>query len=336
MTVRAGSATLLDSIELVLHPGELCAIVGPSGAGKSTLFKVVLGVKRPAMGTVTLGEGSVGDAGPIGYVPQDDALHRSLTPRQTLDFACRLRLPEQDAAARAARIDEVVAIVGLGERLDVRIRRLSGGQRKRVSLALELLTAPGVLILDEPTSGLDPGLEARMMALFQKLAREGRVVLASTHAMASLHQCDVLVVLVAGKVAYAGPAEAAPAWFGALDLHGMFDRIAARAPLVWSRLWTQSRESRAFLTRSPPALALPAPAPTATSTPAPRGGAARAAAPTAGAARTAGPGGIRTPTPGTVSPRSAPDAAGPAAPRKPTAQEQLAAIKAAMGRGETP
>ncbi len=272
VTVRAGSLTLLDSVDLVLHPGELVAVVGPSGAGKSTLFKVVLGVRAPAGGAATLGGRPVTDAGPVGYVPQDDALHQTLTVGRALGFAARLRLPDATDAHRAARVREVVQTVGLGERLDVRIRRLSGGQRKRVSVALELLTAPPVLVLDEPTSGLDPGLEAHMMGLFRDLARGGRVVVVSTHAMASLSTCDVVVVLVAGRVAFAGHPADAPAWFEAPDLNGMFDRIAARAPVVWGRKWQQSPQSRAFLTRSPGA------APRAAPTPAPAGPAKPSAA----------------------------------------------------------
>jgi ABC-type multidrug transport system ATPase subunit len=294
LTVQAGSTTLLEHLDLRFFPGELVAIIGPSGAGKSTLFTVVLGVRKPSRGEVRLGDGPVSAAGPIGYVPQDDALHRVLTVRQALGFSARLRLPDATDAQREARIAEVVKTVGLDARLDLRIRKLSGGQRKRVSVALELLTAPGVLVLDEPTSGLDPGLEAHMMGLFRGLAEGGRVVLVSTHAMASLDRCHVVVVLVAGRVAYAGPPAEAPAWFESPDLNGMFDRIAKRAPLVWAKQWQQSPASGAFRRRTGPAL----PGPTAP---------AAAAAP------------------------------GPASrPARPSAAEELARLKAEMGKGPPP
>ena len=103
VTVRAGEHTLLDELRLVVHPGELCALLGPSGAGKSTLMKAILGVRKPSAGRVRLGEQAMDGAGPIGYVPQDDALHRVLSVDKALDYAAQLRLPELSAAARQAR-----------------------------------------------------------------------------------------------------------------------------------------------------------------------------------------------------------------------------------------
>jgi len=293
LTVRAGGHTLLDDLRLVVHPGELCALLGPSGAGKSTLMKAILGVRSPSSGTVRLGERGVSDAGPIGYVPQDDALHRVLTVDKALDYAAQLRLPGLDADARYARITEVLGRVDLLQRRTVRVGRLSGGQRKRVSVAMELLTAPPVLVLDEPTSGLDPGMEARTMDLFADLAREGRVVVVSTHAMASIDRCHVVVVLVAGKLAYAGPPDGCPEWFGAADMNGIFPAIAKRAPLVWAKSWLQAPGSRTALTR---------PAPT--------------------------PGTPATPVV-SEAPRSVPE---PPEPARQSAQEQLAALKAQLGK----
>lgn len=233
--VRAGGRQILQELDLVLRPGELTGLIGPSGAGKSTLIRVLLGLQQPSEGAVAHGV-----SGPLGYVPQDDVVHRALTVRQALGFAAELRLPGLDAARRAARLEEVARQVGLAERLDVRVRRLSGGQRKRVSVALELLLAPALLVLDEPTSGLDPGLEAQLMGLFAELAAGGRAVLVATHAMRSLDRCQQLVVLVAGRLAYAGPPEAATDYFGAPDLPGVFEVLAARAPVVWARQWQQS------------------------------------------------------------------------------------------------
>ncbi len=252
VSVVTGGRTLLDGVDLVLHPGELCALLGPSGAGKSTLMKAILGLRKPSSGVVQFGTAAVGADAPVGYVPQDDALHGVLTVRAALSYAARLRLWDVPLAEREARLDDVVARVGLHDRLDVRIDRLSGGQRKRVSVAMELLTAPPILVLDEPTSGLDPGMEARTMGLFRDLAHEGRVVLVSTHAMASMDQCDVVVVLVGGRTAYAGPPGACAGWFGALDLNGVFPAIARRAPPVWARTWEASPERAAFLGRAAP------------------------------------------------------------------------------------
>lgn len=248
--VRAGGRQILQELDLVLRPGELTGLIGPSGAGKSTLIRVLLGLQQPSEGTV-----SHGVSGPLGYVPQDDVVHRALTVRQALGFAAELRLSGLAEEARTARIEEVAGQVGLGERLDVRVRKLSGGQRKRVSVALELLLAPPLLVLDEPTSGLDPGLEAQLMGLFADLAAGGRAVLVATHAMRSLRRCQQLVILVAGRLAYAGPPEAAVAYFEAPDLPGIFEVIAARAPVVWARQWQQSALRRRALAPSPSASA---------------------------------------------------------------------------------
>ncbi len=255
--VRAGSFQILHGVGLSLFPGELCGLIGPSGAGKSTLIKVLLGLRKPAGGKASLGGGPVQDAGPIGYVPQDDALHRTLTVAQTLDFASALRLPGSSDDERQARIDQVCRQVGLSERLTVRVGRLSGGQRKRVAVALELLTRPPVLILDEPTSGLDPGLEARTMGLFQEVARTGRIVLVATHAMQSLDRCDALLVLVAGRVAYFGPPAEAAGYFRTDRYAGIFDQLPKRKPGAWARAWGESELRSRFAGRGPPALPAP-------------------------------------------------------------------------------
>lgn len=231
----------------------------------------LLGLRRPSSGDVTLGGQPVGSGGPVGYVPQHDVLHGNLTVRQALGYAARLRLWDAPPAARQARVDQVCAQVQLGDRLDVRIARLSGGQKKRVSVAMELLTGPPLLVLDEPTSGLDPRLEGQSMRLFAELAAADRVVLVSTHAMASLDACTVLLVLVAGRVAWFGPPKAALEWFEVLDYSGIFDKLARRAPPVWARSFASSEAARAMARRTgpltapaaAPAVAAPAPAPSA-------------------------------------------------------------------------
>jgi ABC-type multidrug transport system ATPase subunit len=237
VSVRRGGTTILDGVHLQVPRGGLCGLIGPSGAGKSTLIKVMLGLLAPAKGTVTLDGAPLSEAGPVGYVPQSDALHATLTVDATLRYAAELRLHDQPAAARAARVDAVIAQVGLAERRRVRVQALSGGQRKRVSVALELLAEPDVLILDEPTSGLDPGLEARTMDLLAAVAAQGRVVLVATHAMQSLDRCSTLVVLVGGRIAYAGPPGGAPQWFGVSHLAAIFDALPSHPPAAWAARW---------------------------------------------------------------------------------------------------
>jgi len=238
--VHAGGVHILKQVSFDLRPGELCALLGPSGSGKSTLIKVLLGLREPKTGSARFDGKAVKDAGPIGYVPQDDALHRTLTVEQALWYAALLRLQSLEALARQKRIESVCKQVGLSARLDVKIGRLSGGQRKRVSVAMELLTEPPVLILDEPTSGLDPGLEAKMMGLFRALADRGHTLLVSTHAMQSLEQCHLCLVLVEGYVAYFGPPASLVAYFGVERYEEVFTRLNAHRPDAWGRRYSAS------------------------------------------------------------------------------------------------
>ncbi len=255
--VSAGAIAILQGIEFHLRPGELCALIGPSGAGKSTLIKALLGLRNPDQGHIRLGGRPVQTSGPVGYVPQEDTLHQSLTIREALTYAARLRLPRLDERRRGRRIVSICGKLDLGERLDVRIKRLSGGQKKRVSVALELLTEPPVLILDEPTSGLDPGLEARMMELFTKVAATGRIVLVATHAMQSLTKCDGLLVIVAGRVAYFGHPGDAQDYFQVKTFAGIFDRLKTRTPAAWQQAYDSSELRAAFRNRRQPAVKSP-------------------------------------------------------------------------------
>ncbi len=250
---------LLEAVEFRLHPGELCALIGPSGAGKSTLMKVILGIRTPDRGTVSLAGQPVQSVGPLGYVPQDDALHTGLSPRTALRFAAALRLPNLGKSAREAKVEEVIRRVELAERADLRISRLSGGQRKRVSLAMELLSAPPLLLLDEPTSGLDPGLEAKMMDLFREVAATGPPILVSTHSLSSLERCHLVLVMAQGRILFLGPPSEVFDWFEAKVPESLFPNIARHAPLVWARKWSTSPAATRALQR-PPAAPPPEPA----------------------------------------------------------------------------
>jgi energy-coupling factor transporter ATP-binding protein EcfA2 len=140
-------------------------------------------------------------------VPQADILHTRLTVRQALNYGAKLRLPNDTTKEeRRKRVEDVMEQLELTERADLRIDRLSGGQRKRASIGLELLTSPQLLVLDEPTSGLDPGLDAHVMETLRKLADNGQTVVLVTHSVDNLDFCDNVILLASGgKVAYAGP-----------------------------------------------------------------------------------------------------------------------------------
>ncbi len=254
LQVRAGSAQLLAGIDLTLHPGELCALIGPSGAGKSTLIKALLGLRAPQVGDVQLNGKPLSAAGPVGYVPQKDELHASLTVDRALHYAALLRLPELDDAQRKARIELLLKEVGLLDRRELRIDRLSGGQQKRVSVAIELLASPSLIILDEPTSGLDPGLEAQLMSLFQGVARQGRIVLVATHAMESIDRCDALLILVQGNVAYFGRPKDALAYFQTTHLAAVFPVLTQKKGADWAKAFAAHPLAAPFRSRAAPAL----------------------------------------------------------------------------------
>ena len=207
-----GEKPLLQDVSFNLGPRTLTAIVGPSGAGKSTLLGVLTGRTKPSSGQIAIGGIDLHTqfqslSRQIGSVPQADILHTRLTVRQALMYGAKLRLPNDTTKAeRENRVNEVMEQLELTERADLRIDRLSGGQRKRASIGLELLTSPQLLVLDEPTSGLDPGLDAHVMETLRKLADGGQTVVLVTHSVDNLDFCDNVILLGSGgKVAYSGP-----------------------------------------------------------------------------------------------------------------------------------
>ncbi|MEU3601774.1 FHA domain-containing protein [Streptomyces sp. NPDC006798] len=221
VAVEKGQRVLVDGLSFPVAEKCLLAVVGPSGAGKSTLLNALTGL-RPADGGTVLYDGRdlYRDYAElrqrIGLVPQDDILHTQLTVRAALGYAAELRFPQDTAKEeRRARVAEVIGELGLGERADQPVHRLSGGQRKRVSVALELLTKPSLLFLDEPTSGLDPGMDRSVMQMLRALADDGRTVIVVTHSVLSLDVCDRLLVLApGGRIAYYGPPDEALGYFG--------------------------------------------------------------------------------------------------------------------------
>lgn len=225
--------TLLDDISLGASPGTLTAVIGPSGAGKSTFARLVAGYTHPSNGTVAF-EGHNVHAeyaslrSRIGMVPQDDVVHGQLTVEQALGYAAELRLPPDTTKAdREQVVARVLEELEMTQHLHTRVDKLSGGQRKRASVALELLTGPSLLILDEPTSGLDPALDRQVMTMLRQLADAGRVVLVVTHSLTYLDVCDqVLLLAPGGKTAFCGPpAQIGPA-MGTTNWADIFSSVA--------------------------------------------------------------------------------------------------------------
>jgi ABC transport system ATP-binding/permease protein len=232
---------LLADVSFALPERCFMAVVGPSGAGKSTLLAAVTGFRPADSGTVQydgrdLYENYAELRHRIGFVPQDDILHAPLTVRRALNYAAQLRFPQDvSAEERNRRIEEVLDELGLAAHADQRIDILSGGQRKRTSVALELLTKPSLLFLDEPTSGLDPGYEKSVMQTLRGLANDGRSVVVVTHNTAQLNLCDRLLILApGGRLAYFGPPQQALTYFGCSDFADLFNLLEHDTTTNWT------------------------------------------------------------------------------------------------------
>jgi ABC-type multidrug transport system ATPase subunit/pSer/pThr/pTyr-binding forkhead associated (FHA) protein len=284
-----GGRMILQDVSLSVQGGEFVAVVGGSGAGKSTLLKAMNGFNPATHGWMFI------DGQPLyanldayrtlmGYVPQEDIIHDVLPVRLALSYAARLRLPDATNAEIEQRIARVLDVVEMTEHADKQVKVLSGGQRKRVSIAVELLAEPDLLFLDEPTSGLDPGLEKKMMFDLNRVADQGRTVVLITHATANIEQCDHVAFLSEGRLAYYGPPREAISFFQARDFAGIYlklgqdiepargqapppeleasyravkarmdaegaERGAMVAGLLWAERYKQSRQHREYVVR---------------------------------------------------------------------------------------
>jgi ABC transport system ATP-binding/permease protein len=224
---------LLSDVSFTARHGSLTAIIGPSGAGKSTLAKLVGGAITPTTGHVSFDGCDVHAEYAslrhrIGLVPQDDVVHHQLTVEAALRYAAELRLPDATKDERSAAVRRVLDELDLTGHAHTRVDKLSGGQRKRASVAMELLTGGYLLILDEPTTGLDPALDRQVMTMLRRLADAGRIVLVVTHSLTHLDTCDQVVFLTpGGKIAYCGPPSDIGSVMGTTDWADLFTRVGA-------------------------------------------------------------------------------------------------------------
>ena len=269
VAVEAAGKRLLEGVSLVVQPGEMVAIMGPSGAGKSTLLSVLNGQTIPSAGRLIVGGLDLHDhydlfRGRIGYVPQDDILHADLTVHQALWYAARLRLPRDTTDAEIeTRIAAVIHELGLDGTEHTRVgdqrkRGVSGGQRKRVNLAMELLTDPPILVLDEPTSGLSSVDALSVIELLRKLADAGKTILVTIHqpSLEAFEKFDAVAVIArdestnqTGRLAWFGRAYPDAITFfeprssGAAvptSVDGLLRGLAARPVAEWVRSWEHS------------------------------------------------------------------------------------------------
>ncbi len=252
VTVDGGKQILKD-VSFGVPEKSLIAVIGPSGSGKSTLLKALTGYRPANQGEVLYDNRNLYKQFAelrqrIGLVPQDDILHKELTVKKALKYAAKLRFPaDTTAAERDARIDEVLRELKLDIHKDKKVTSLSGGQRKRVSVALELLTKPSLIFLDEPTSGLDPGMDRDVMQLLRGLADDGRTVLVVTHSVAELAICDKLLVMApGGAVAYFGPPEEALNFFGYDSWADVFSAFENYRDYDWAGRWKGSQHYQMY------------------------------------------------------------------------------------------
>ncbi|MFI0168622.1 FHA domain-containing protein [Streptomyces sp. NPDC017095] len=269
VTVDGGKQILKD-VSFGVPEKSLIAVIGPSGSGKSTLLKALTGYRPANQGEVLYDNRNLYKQFAelrqrIGLVPQDDILHRELTVKKALKYAAKLRFPaDTTAQERDARIDEVLRELKLDIHKDKKVTSLSGGQRKRVSVALELLTKPSLIFLDEPTSGLDPGMDRDVMQLLRGLADDGRTVLVVTHSVAELALCDKLLVMApGGAVAYFGPPEEALNFFGYDSWADVFSAFENYRDYDWAGRWKGSQHYQMYAAEidaiAPQAVPMPVP-----------------------------------------------------------------------------
>jgi ABC-type multidrug transport system ATPase subunit len=243
----SGPIKLLDDISFTIPPSQFAGILGPSGAGKSTLLYSLSGFDAPDSGAVLIDREDIyarREPPSFGYVPQDDIVHRELTVAQALRFSARLRLPCTTPEIEIERL-----IVQTMEQLEIRnrsgvpIQTLSGGQRKRVSVGVELLARPAILYLDEPSSGLDPATEFQLMELLRDLADSGCTIICTTHVIENAYLMDQLLVLVGGCLAFQGSAQETREYFGVSKLVALYERLREQLPQQWKKALNERRQT---------------------------------------------------------------------------------------------
>jgi ABC-type multidrug transport system ATPase subunit len=255
LTLRLGSdddaPRLLSDVSATFRRGEFVAVIGPSGCGKSTLLKMIAGIASgQEEGTIRWDGRDLGEEdfkpSEFGYVPQFSIAHEELTVEECVDYSARLRVAGISSAERSELVARLLGQVGLEEFGERTVKVLSGGQKRRLALAMELVSSPPILLCDEVTSGLDPQSEEEIVSLLRKVAREGnRLVISVTHSLKNLNDYDAVVVLYKGVLAYAGVPRHLAHYFrvDAPDL--VYSQLDSRDAEGWQASW--KKHSAAFL-----------------------------------------------------------------------------------------
>ena len=250
-TIRKDSedVNLVDRVSIKVPKGHFMAIVGPSGCGKTTLLKTIAGLNPESAGSLfwegrNLSEDGDFEPSEIGYVPQFSIAYDPLTVDESVEAATRLRVRCRDTAELDHRIDQVLEETGLGPISDRPVKVLSGGQKRRLGLAMELVSDPKILLCDEVTSGLDPRSEREIVRLLHDLSRkDGRIVLSVTHSLAHLELYDSILVLHEGRVAFHGPPDRLTHYFSVKDTEEVYPRLAGQPSERWQASWQKHSES---------------------------------------------------------------------------------------------
>ncbi len=237
---------LLNDVNFCVPRGHFMAIVGPSGCGKTTLLKAIAGIKDISSGSF-FWEGrdlsEEGDFEPheIGYVPQFSIAYDELTVDESIEASARLRVRADEDELNDI-IDNVLAETGLTDIADRQVKLLSGGQKRRLALAMELVSSPRVLLCDEVTSGLDPRSEREIVQLLHNLSmKDGRIVISVTHSLSQMELYDSVMVLVRGNLAYHGSPNALPHYFSVENAEEVYPHLSLREPEDWSASWLKHR-----------------------------------------------------------------------------------------------
>ncbi len=240
------SLFLLNGVSFCIPRGHFMAIVGPSGCGKTTLLKTIAGIKTATDGTF-IWEGRdlsmEGDFEPheIGYVPQFSIAYDELTVDENIESAARLRVVGDEDEINDL-IDSVLAETGMTDIADRQVKLLSGGQKRRLALAMELVSSPRILLCDEVTSGLDPRSEREIVQLLHDLSRkDGRIIISVTHSLAQMELYDSIMVMVRGNLAYHGSPDAMNHYFGVKSFEEVYPQLTLRMPEEWRMSWLKHR-----------------------------------------------------------------------------------------------
>ncbi len=230
LSFRAGLKYIVKDVSLVLEKNEFVGMIGGSGSGKTTLLTCLNGFRSLSEGRLLLNGVPSGNMekvrSMIGYVPQEDIVHRTLTVERVLYYSYLLRVGDSGGPDKTDyTVKKILYYLDLTEHKNKKVSSLSGGQRKRVNIGVELLHSPPLFFLDEPTAGLDPGLERHLMRMLAKMARQNRLIVLTTHLMQNVSLFDVLIFVHKGRMIYCGPGDTIAAHFKVDDMVDLFEKI---------------------------------------------------------------------------------------------------------------